>query len=195
MNNCNYSVSIDNIYVGKVFKIYGSYNKSDVERDINKRSYHSFQRHILVSVNEDGLANDLLYNSPEYPIMNITPDDLLVNKTGIDTIIAEPYKISDLLKYLDYNDELTYQDILNIRKNIINKKFLDSNYQLFGLKKKDKGYKVVPNGRFPLDCYYAILEACDSSSINMVGNFVFFGLKEDRFKPSKEEGPVKKLTK
>ena len=195
MNNCNYSVSIDNIYVGKVFKIYGSYNKSDVERDINKRSYHSFQRHILFSVNEDGLANDLLYNSPEYPIMNITPDDLLVNKTGIDTIIAEPYKISDLLKYLDYNDELTYQDILNIRKNIINKKFLDSNYQLFGLKKKDQGYKVVPNGRFPLDCYYAILEACDSSSINMVGNFVFFGLKEDRFKPSKEEGPVKKLTK
>ena len=41
---------------------------------------------------------------------------------------------------------------------------------------QDKGYKVVPNGRFPLDCYYAILEACDSSSINMVGNFVFFGL-------------------
>ena len=195
MNNCNYSVDINNIYIGKVFKIYGSYNKSDVERDINKRSYHSFQRHMLFCVNEDGLANDLLYNSPEYPIMNITPDDLLVNKTGIDTIIAEPYKISDLLKYLDYNDELTYQDILNIRKNIINKKFLDSNYQLFGLKKKDKGYKVVPNGRFPLDCYYAILEACDSSSINMVGNFVLFGFKEDRFKPSKEEGPVKKLTK
>ena len=86
-------------------------------------------RGMLFSVNENGLSNDLIYDSPEYPIDGIKPEH---NVTS-NCIITHYVELEALLKHLKYNDELTQDDLNNIfNKLITHTKWLDCHPELVG---------------------------------------------------------------
>ena len=47
---------------------------------------------ILKKANEDKLSNDLLYRSPNYPILNVTDDETCLN-LGENSIVIKKYQI------------------------------------------------------------------------------------------------------
>lgn len=139
MKNKKYKVCRENIYVGEVVKtrcvyhrgIVGVLNTGKGQLDIGSwRSYRS----ILFTTTEEKLANDLLYNSPNYPILNITDDEICMDFDRSITLVKDAYNLAELLKYFGYNEELTYKDIIKIRKTFFSGKFAYDNCELFGRK-------------------------------------------------------------
>lgn len=140
MKNKKYVVCRDNIYVGEVVKaecIY-RYNEDDV---LNKaklgqlctccwKSYRS----ILFVPDENQLANDLLYRTPNYPILNITDDDTCLNLGKDSIVIKDACNLASLLEYFGYKKDLTYTDIIKIRKTFFKAGFAKDNCELFGYK-------------------------------------------------------------
>lgn len=139
MENRKYKVCRDNIYVGEVIRTRCVYrcrttsvsNEKLGQLDVdNWRSY----RNILFVPNEDGLASDLLYKSPNYPILNISDDEKYVYFNDRIVLVKDAYNLAELLKYFGYKEEFTYEDIVRIRKNFFTRKFVYDNCELFGYK-------------------------------------------------------------
>lgn len=135
MKNRKYKVCRDNIYVGEVIRTRCVYHNNIVDNTRNGelrvdrwRSYRS----ILFVPNENNLADDLLYNSPNYPVLNITNNEKCLDFDENIILINDACNLSELLKYFGYNEELTYQDILKIRRTFFSEKFLRDNCELFG---------------------------------------------------------------
>ena len=127
MKNRNYKVCRDNIYVGKVIKNdvvyrYDGYVNSGHTKpgQLTTGIYRSY-RSMLFIPNEGKLANDLLYQSPTYPILNITDDNTCLGLEN-SIIIHDACNLATLLKYFKYEEELIYQDILSIRNYLVIKK-------------------------------------------------------------------------
>ena len=79
-------------------------------------------RAMLFSVDENGCANDLIYNTPNvYPIVN----DAQNEKTKYGLMVSHCTSLDALLKYLNYGEDLTQQDLKQIYKRL-----LQSNYWL-----------------------------------------------------------------
>jgi len=139
MENRRYKVCRDNIHVGEVVRTRYIYNKIfnqflNTEEDKLNIGYYRSYRSILFVPTEEKLADDLLYNSPNYPILNISDDERCMDFDDKITIIKDAFNISELLKYYGYNEELTYEDIIEIRKTFFSKKFIYDNIELFGYK-------------------------------------------------------------
>lgn len=139
MENKNYVVCRDNIYVGEVVRtdhIY-RYNGEDYYFKIKTgalstgiwKSYRS----MLFVPNENKLSNDLLYRTPNYPILNITDDKICLNLGKNSIVIKDACNLSQLLKYFNYGEELTYDDIIKIRKTFFTGRFAKDNCKLFGM--------------------------------------------------------------
>ncbi len=98
-------------------------------------------RSMLFRVNENHLATDLIYTTPtKYTIKGLTPD-LTDQKSHF--IIDNYVELDELLKYLNYGDELTQRDLYKIyRKLIVSNKWLNHNMELFGWKKCGNGFYV-----------------------------------------------------
>lgn len=94
-------------------------------------------RGMLFNVNEDGLANDLIYTTPtKYPIKDKNPKIDVESQFVIDHYV----ELEELLKYLKYGVDLTQNDLNQIyRKLIIHKWWLEHHMELFGWKKLDSG--------------------------------------------------------
>lgn len=90
-------------------------------------------RGMLFNINDDGLANDLIYTTPTgYPIQNIEP------KIEVESefIIQNYVELEELLKYLNYGIDLTQNDLDQIfRKFITHNWWLKHHMELFGWRK------------------------------------------------------------
>lgn len=131
MKNKNYAININNIYLGKVARI----NRIFVDnKAINK---YEVYRSIIFTPNKNNQSQDLLYDTPNYPIINISTNEAM--KLNDNTLVViEAFSLKKLLKYYNYNDILTINDIKKIYKflqllNIIEKKKIRS----FKLKKEE----------------------------------------------------------
>ncbi len=139
MNNRKYTVCRDNIYIGEVVKtskIYRYEGKTNLFRtqpgQLNESSWFSYRSMLFVPT-EEKLSNDLLYQSPSYPILNITDDDTCLHLKE-SVVIKDACNLSALLTYFGYKKELSYEDILKIRKTFFTGKFAMDNCELFGWK-------------------------------------------------------------
>lgn len=139
MKNKRYKVCRDNIYVGEVIRTRCVFNrglavlngKETEKLGVDRwRSYRS----ILFTLNEDNLAEDLLYNSPNYPVLNISDDEKCMDFDEHIILVKSAYNISELLKYFGYREELTYEDIVKVRKAFFSPKFVYNYCELFGYK-------------------------------------------------------------
>lgn len=94
-------------------------------------------RGMLFNVNEDGLANDLIYTTPtKYPIRDKNPEIETESQFVIDCYV----ELEELLKYLKYGVDLTQNDLNQIyRKFIVHKWWLEHHIELFGWKKLGPG--------------------------------------------------------
>ena len=89
---------------------------------------------IIPVINEDKLSNDLLYQSPNYPILNVTDDETCLNLGDNSIVIKDACNLAALLEYFGYKKDLTFEDIMKIRKTFFTGRFAKDNCQLFGWK-------------------------------------------------------------
>lgn len=139
MNNRKYTVRRDDVYVGEVVRtnnIYRYEGKTNLFRiqpgQLDTGSWFSYRSMLFVPT-EEKLSNDLLYQSPSYPILNITDDDTCLHLKE-SVVIKDACNLAALLTYFGYKKELSYEDILKIRKTFFTGKFAMDNCELFGWK-------------------------------------------------------------
>lgn len=152
MENRKYKVCRDNIYVGEVIRTSCVYqrdvigDKKDKMDRLDVYGWRSY-RSILFTLTEDNLADDLLYDSPNYPILNISGDENCMYFDDRITLVKDAYNLSELLRYFGYNEELTYEDIIKIRKKFFSGNFVYDNCKLFGYKEsKPEDWTYYKNG-------------------------------------------------
>ena len=149
---------------------------------------------MLFTLDEKRHANDLLYASPHYPILNMSKNEDCLNEKIC--ICMQTYQLYELLKYYNYPDIIGYKDVLKIRNTFFNCDYILDNCELYGL------YETGPfeTGRettdsrgnhrtfniekeesdFPPCFFYMMWDHRDYRHI-------------DKFKPCEEEGPIKSL--
>jgi len=157
MENKKYIVCRDNIYVGELVRtdsIYRYEGEDDFFRikpgQLSTGSWRSY-RSMLFVPNEDKLSNDLLYRTPNYPILNVTDDQTCLNLGENSIVIKDACNLATLLEYFGYKKDLTYEDIIKIRRTFFTGNFAENNCELFGYKETmaedltfyDKGEKVT----------------------------------------------------
>ncbi len=231
MENGKYTVNRDNIYVGKVVRTDRIYRHEG-----NAVFFHSkfgqletgnwlSYRSMLFVPNEKKFSNDLLYQSPSYPILNITDDETCLNLGEKSVVIKEACNLALLLEYFGYDKILNFEDILRIRKNFFNGKFAMDNCELFGYKEtKPEDLTYYKNGieiTDPRELKGVITQERKSQQaghrsftgvsegilpreywdvLNEMGDNDFMHAIEwhekiNAFAPHKQEGPIKKLAK
>lgn len=225
-----YQVNRDDIYVGKVIKLSMQaepYRRWEIKSDICKTGLianaYKPLRSILFTPTYSGYANDLLYDSPLYPALNIadTSDCLKPYK---NTVVAYCCHLSQLLEYLGFNEKLTFKDIEEIRKTIFAAHWAQDNCQMFGFTEKvplETDYLSLKSFRkaqaqyekersWGMRCfvpsenpntelsreYFHCLNAFGDSNFKEVLFDLILGLnsKTDAFRPSKSEISVKALS-
>ncbi|MFA5407920.1 MAG: hypothetical protein WC343_04015 [Bacilli bacterium] len=99
-------------------------------------------RGMLFNVNCNGLSNDLIYTSSEYPIEGIQPKiDIKSN-----FIIQQYAELDELLKYVGYGVDLTQEDLDCIFKTLVtHRRWLTKHMELFGWIKDSTGYHTGDN--------------------------------------------------
>jgi len=140
MENRKYVVCRDNVYVGEVIATSRIYRLKG-ERDFFRKktgqlmtgAYNSY-RSMLFVPDENNLANDLLYKTPNYPVLNLTDDETCLNLGEKSIVINDACNLALLLQYFGYNEELTYEDIIKIRKTFFTGRFAKDHCELFGWK-------------------------------------------------------------
>lgn len=231
MENKNYKVCRDNIYVGEVVRaneIYRYEGDTDLfhtkpdRLEIN--SWFSY-RSMLFVPNEQKLSNDLLYRSPSYPILNITDDNTCLSLGKGSIVIKDACNLAVLLEYFGYSKELTFEDIVRIRKAFFTGRFAKDNCELFGWKEfMAEDVKFYAYGKEVTDpkeleklrkkfraeqqaghrSFSGISESVlpreyfrvlDDRGDNTLMDAIQWHKKMNAFTPSKVEGPVKKLTR
>lgn len=231
MKNKKYKVNRDNIYVGKVVRtdrIYRYEGDSDFFRtkpgQLDTDSWFSY-RSMLFIPNEEKLSNDLLYQSPSYPILNVTDDETCLSLGEKSIVIKDACNLAALLEYFGYNEDLTFEDIMRIRKNFFTGRFAMDNCELFGWKEvKPEDYTYYENGVLVTDLKKIERRIAQERRSQQAGHRSFTGVSENvlpreywdildkmgdnglmhaiewhekmnAFAPHKQEGPVKKLTR
>ena len=77
------------------------------------------------------MATDVLFEVPQYPIVNITDQSKCeIGKMAIKDAIC----LDELLKYFDYPEELTEEDIHRVRQTFFTGDFGLNHAELFGYK-------------------------------------------------------------
>lgn len=202
MKDTKYVVCRDHIYVGEVIR----YCSEDVfkstgflPRNLELDGYFSY-RSMLFVPDEKNLSNDLLYQSPPYPILDITDDDLcLYAQNNENIVIQNAYNLAPLLEYFGYDKELSYEDIMMIRKVFFTDRFFKDHSRLFGYKEqisqigrsKFKIFTEMDEHLLPRE-YFDVLDDLGDNSFW----YSFCGLgKRNVFTPDKHEGSIKKLSK
>lgn len=229
MKNRNYTIKRENIYVGRVVKLVSPcieqhkiQNKSEVCPSGTVATCTKPYRSMLFVPTEEGFAEDLLYDSPSYPIMNIASPKAC-SETPDRIVISECCRLAKLLQYLGYDRKLSFNDLVTIRNTIFTNQWAENNCRLFGFKeikpdltkdiskaeikrelslyKRDKSWgmrNIVKNedgtSLLPEEYLYALSSMRDSNIREAIID-AFFGIPSRRnaFKPHKDED-VKSLT-
>ena len=207
----NKIIKRDSICIGHVAKL-------DTIRIVDNRfipEIYKVYRSILFTIDDDGLCNDLLYDSPKYAVLNYTDNDvywsnmLKENKQcGYDlkVVVINTQNIGLFLKKMGFNDELTDYDINYIKNVIFNKKILEGKCYQFGLvpttsskiigwcnKETDKEKYIIGQTKLynEMKPYRdAINKFGSDKKISILKKGIQVNL--DAFKPSRKEGKVKK---
>ena len=250
MENRNYTVNRDDIYVGNVCGIVperivihpdgmfdfavidlGVVTEEKVRKDLEGRPYlfkrdvaqldygyasgsigALFQRTMLFILDENNHANDLLYDSPHYPIFNISPNEDCLNSTIC--VLHRTYQIGKILSYFGYPEQLNYKDIVRIRKHLFNCDFVLDNCELFGRYETDphetsyEDYDSKGNHRTfnlvkedsPLshryfDCIICNRDQFHREELIQTDPKKYTGVVEDAFLPNQREGKIRSLHK
>lgn len=151
-----YVAKRDNVYAGTLIKtfipevsIIDEFGQEYKQDEFEKLGITNFQikgglilRGMLFSINNNDMAEDLVYDSPnDYNIEGIEPKLNLFD----DFIVTEYAKLEELLKYLKYGEDLTQEDLNQIyRRFLVHGWWLKRHLELFGLQKVENGY--VSNG-------------------------------------------------
>ena len=144
--------------IGMSYQIVDEFDNVVTEEELAEQGITGFSvsggivcRGMLFNVNEDGLANDLIYTTPtNYPIEGIQP------KVNVESefIINHYVELEELLKYLKYGVDLTQNDLNEIhRKLITHKWWLEHHRELFGWKKMSVGYGSGVIQTIPMSIY------------------------------------------
>ena len=172
---------------------------------------------MLFVPNEDKLSNDLLYKTPNYPILNVTDDETCLNLGEKSIVVKDAYNLAALLEYFGYKKDLSYEDIMKIRRTFFTGRFGMDNSKLFGMEEfipsrfmpnitdPDKRYELykksvslgserqfgsIPTNELPRELMDILDERGNNSLMDVINGF---DEKIDTFTPHKEEGPVKRL--
>lgn len=142
MKNRKYIVCRDNVFVGEVIRTGCVFQKDAIGISSEKTGmlgvgYWRSYRSILFTLNEANLADDLIYNSPNYPVLNISDNEKCMDFDGRITLINNACNLSELLRYFGYAEELTYDDMVKIRNTFFSAKFVYDNCELFGYKESN----------------------------------------------------------
>lgn len=226
MENRCYKVCRDDIFVGSVVRTDGIYfyGESKNNSKLSTGSWIDY-RSMLFVLDEKRLSNDLLYQSPSYPILNVTDNETCLNLSRDIVVIKNACNLAPLLEYFGYKKELTFDDIMRIRKTFFTGKFAQDNCELFGMKEvmaKDltyyEGGKEVTNlkrilrmmqYRFDQLAGHRMFGSISESQLpaeywtilDSLGDNTLMDVlhgwdeKMNAFVPRKEEGPIKKLTR
>lgn len=147
------------------FKILDAENNEINKEELEKRGILNFSsgiicRGMLFRVDENGLANDLVYTTPNpYRIDGIEPQQ----ETDKNLIINNYVELEELLKYLKYGEDLTQKDLNAIHKKLItHDRWLRSHMELFGWQKIDIGEKDGNDATLSTSIYYNLshIETC-----------------------------------
>lgn len=231
MKNRNYKVCRENIFVGEVVKTDKVYRQSEdslfLTTKAGKLTTSSwFSLRSMLFVPDDELyADDLLYQSPHYPALNITDDDLCLSLGNSAILVKDSFNLNELLEYFGYEKELSYEDIINIRKTFFSGHFAMDNCELFGWKEtmaEDitfyvNGQKVSdPKKLEKLRNEYRRNQGLGHRSFSGIQDSVlsreYFDILDERgdnslldaiewhermnaFKPNRKEGKIKKLSR
>lgn len=168
-----------------------------------------FQRTMLFVLDENSHANDLLYDSPHYPIFNISPNNDCLNSQI--SLLHYTYQLGKVLQYFGYPEQLNYEDILNIRKHLFSSDFVLDNCELFGryeTEPNESSYEVYDskgNHRafnrekedsiLSSEYFDCIIFNRDRFTIETIINGKAVGTVEDAFLPNEKERNVKVLRK
>lgn len=230
MDNINYKVNRDEIYVGllcntkqEFINVYpdglydfessdkeGIYQSFDNRQYLVERKSHLLYRHgcntyedfvrtMLFVLDENKCANDLLYNSPHYPVFNISDDELCMQETI--SLKNEVYELGNLLKHFGYPEQLVFSDIVKI-KDFFFGDFSLNNCNLFGIYEtgpdhsgtetydslgQHRTFNINKHDGVLPSCYFKMFWATSNrGSANKIG-------LRDRFVPNVLEGPIRKL--
>ena len=136
--NSNYSVSRSNIYTGVLVRGYKIERAHDDfferrEGEYYLRAYNPY-RSMIFRLSENRLAMDLLYDTPEVPVLNYSDvSQVLPNRLMVDYAV----NVSLLLERLGFDEYLEYEDILKF-KDMLNDNLLFENINLFSESKNNK---------------------------------------------------------
>lgn len=119
------TVKRDRLYVGELVMPY-EYQLND--NGIIVVYTYDTCRNILFSLNDD-MATDVLYESPQYPVVNITNPTKYIDR-GI--VVKDAICLDELLKYFGYPELLSKEDISKIRQTFFTGEFCLNNAKLFG---------------------------------------------------------------
>lgn len=180
---------------------------------------------MLFIPNEEKLSNDLLYQSPSYPILNVTDDETCLSLGKKSIVIKDACNLAALLEYFGYNKDLTFEDIMRIRKIFFTGRFAKDHCELFGWKEsKPEDYTYYKNGVEVTDPKELKRRIAQERRSQQAGHRSFIGVSEsvlpreywdvldkmgdndlmhaiewhekmNAFAPHKLEGLVKKLTR
>lgn len=99
-------------------------------------------RKMLFTINQDNLADDLLYYSPNYKIDGIETE----KKHDLNLIVNSALSLEKILLYLKFNENLKKSDIRKIYKILLSsEKFYLKNLDLFGMEKIEDNIFVKTN--------------------------------------------------
>ena len=145
MENNNYVVDRSSINFGGLVE-----NKDEIHNlgDVGNSYYPSIYkvyRPILFRLDENNCANDLLNNTPNYPVLGHLPIHVFQKNK---VMVIDSFCLGDLLKYFGYSELLDLSDVISIRNEIFTYKFLYENSSLFGYE------RIVPDTLTPYDYPY-----------------------------------------
>lgn len=222
MKNEDYVVRRDAIYVGEVVKSNTVYRlEGDKNSEYNQpekltTSIWTNYRSMLFVPDENLFSNDLLFDSPAYPVLNITDDETCLSLGNDSVFIKDACSLDKLLEYYGYPEELTLEDVKKLREIFFTGHFAKDNCQMFGWEELENFFEFKSGTKFPLIKKYlenlAKITGCRSfqgisesilpreyfNVLDDMGNTQLFDLiqwnetKINSFKPDKKE-KVKKL--
>ena len=117
-----YKISRKDINIGAVVRPFiRAYDEENLT-DVQIIQFNNI-RLTLFSINENKLANDLLYKSPEYPIEHLSnPKDCKESKY----IIHNKYNLEEYLIELGFKEKLTKRDLKKLRNKLLSLKGTDT---------------------------------------------------------------------
>lgn len=226
MKKNDYTINRDDIYIGRAlgiaepdkFKCYsndplwytlepihGYYENQSFLRDAECLVYYNgkitFTRSVLFVLDEENCANDLLYDSPHYPVFCISDKDKCLNSP---ICFRDVFKIGRLLEFLGYPEKMGYEHVKDFKEKYCGDWLLE-NCEIFGRKETtheggtlwhtsdSKGRhrtfnQIIGNEKLP-ECYFTALWQTRSRAELHTTDFV------DWFQPKEIEGEIKSLEK